>query len=542
MHSISSETQTQGNNTSPGWEAFAAHYLRYEEQPLAHLSLDTSRLAAQKDNSIEWEALSSHYQALSDKALAEMKEIESGAVVNTEEGRMVGHYWLRDASLAPSPELQDQINTRRQMAEDFAKEVHGSGQYTQMLLIGIGGSALGPQLLAESLSRCGAADKGLKAHFIDNCDPHGIDTVLENLSDHLDKTIVLAVSKSGRTPETRNGMIEVRRHFEEAGIEFAPRAVAITGEGSQLDLQAQEEGWLRIFPMSDWVGGRTSVMSVVGLVPAALMGVQIEPFLEGAAIMDRSTREGPAQSNMALRMALSWYHAGAGQGDKSMVVLPYRDSLSLLSRYLQQLVMESLGKKHNRSGDEVHQGLSVYGNKGSTDQHAYVQQLRDGLNNFFAVFIEVQEGRSGASMDLGDGTISGDHLQGFLRGTRKALYEGGRQSLTLSLAHADEVHLGALIALFERAVGFYAAMIDVNAYHQPGVEAGKEAAAEFLKVLKETELALQAAGSASASALAQQSGQDVEETWHCLNHLAANHSKVTVEKGGSPEEDQFTYL
>jgi glucose-6-phosphate isomerase len=124
----------------------------------------------------------------------------------------------------------------------------------------------------------------------------------------------------------------------------------------------------------------------------------------------------------------------------------------------------------------VNQGLSVYGNKGSTDQHAYVQQLREGVLNFFAVFIEVLQDRAGESLLVEAGVTSGDYLSGFLLGTREALYEKGRQSITLTVRDVTALTVGMLIALFERAVGLYASLVHINAYHQPGVEAGKKAA------------------------------------------------------------------
>ncbi|MDD2336742.1 MAG: glucose-6-phosphate isomerase, partial [Geobacteraceae bacterium] len=136
-----------------------------------------------------------------------------------------------------------------------------------------------------------------------------------------------------------------------------------------------EQGWLARFPMWDWVGGRTSVTSVVGLLPAALQGIDIDAFLEGASRCDALTRLPSNHKNPAARLALVWFHATSGKATRDMVVLPYKDRLLLFSRYLQQLVMESLGKEKDLSGKVVHQGLSVYGNKGSTDQHAFVQQL-----------------------------------------------------------------------------------------------------------------------------------------------------------------------
>src|SRR6185369_5019153 len=160
-------------------------------------------------------------------------------------------------------------------------------------------------------------------------------------------------------------------------------AVAVTQAGSDLDKVAVAEGWVTRFPMWDWVGGRTSELSAVGLLPAALQGFDIDSMLSGAKASDDVTRLANVKANPAAQMALMWYASGNGTGSKSMVVLPYKDRLELFSKYLQQLIMESLGKERDLSGKQVHQGLSVFGNKGSTDQHAYVQQLRDGINNFF---------------------------------------------------------------------------------------------------------------------------------------------------------------
>src|SRR2546425_13004160 len=112
--------------------------------------------------------------------------------------------------------------------------------------------------------------------------------------------------------------------------------------------------------------------------------------------MDAHTRKSKTQKNAAMLLALMWFYAGNGRGEKDMVILPYKDRLALFSRYLQQLVMESLGKEKDLDGKIVHQGIAVYGNKGSTDQHAYVQQLRDGILNFFVTFIEVRKDRHDA--------------------------------------------------------------------------------------------------------------------------------------------------
>src|SRR5207248_5003683 len=136
----------------------------------------------------------------------------------------------------------------------------------------------------------------------------------------------------------------------------------------------------------------------------------------------------------AMLLALMWFYAGNGRGEKDMVVLPYKDRLLLFSRYLQQLVMESLGKEKDLDGKTVNQGIAVYGNKGSTAQHAYVQQLRDGVLNFFVTFIEVQKDRASASVKVAGAFTSCDYLHGFLRRTPQALFDTRRASITISIS------------------------------------------------------------------------------------------------------------
>jgi glucose-6-phosphate isomerase len=223
-----------------------------------------------------------------------------------------------------------------------------------------------------------------------------------------------------------------------------------------------------------------------------------------------------------------------------MVILPYKDRLILFSRYLQQLVMESLGKERDLLGKVVHQGIAVYGNKGSTDQHAYVQQLREGVANFFVTFVEVMKDREPPSLELAPGVTSGDYLKGFLLGTRRALYENGRDNMTVTLPELSAFGLGALIALYERAVGLYASLIQVNAYHQPGVEAGKKAAGEVLDLQNELTVLLRKGMVGSAHTIAQELGRaDDEETiFHILEHLAANH-RIQRKSGTHPFDAVF---
>jgi glucose-6-phosphate isomerase len=242
--------------------------------------------------------------------------------------------------------------------------------------------------------------------------------------------------------------------------------------------------------------------------------------------MDAATRQRDLTKNPAALMALMWFHASGGRGEKDLVILPYKDRLLLLSRYLQQLVMESLGKEKDLGGKVVNQGLAVYGNKGSTDQHAYVQQLREGVSNFFATFVEVLKDRDGASLQVEENVTSGDYLLGFLLGTRRALYEKDRESMTLTVPDVSARSLGALIALYERAVGLYATLTNINAYHQPGVEAGKKAAGVVLelqlKLLGQLRGARGQGRTAEELAAAVGAPDEVETVFKVLEHLAAN--------------------
>jgi glucose-6-phosphate isomerase len=417
--------------------------------------------------------------------------------------------------------------------------------------VGIGGSALGPQFVAQALT---SANDPMTISFFDNTDPDGFGKVLFS-NDDLAATLVVVISKSGGTKETRNGQLIAKQAFQVAGLDYRKHFVAITGEGSELDTTAVSEGWLERFPMWDWVGGRTSEFSAVGLLPMALQGFDLDGFLKGAADMDKLTRKHDTKSNPAAMLALAWYHCGCGKGNKDMVILPYKDRLELFSRYLQQLVMESLGKEHDLCGAVVNQGLAVYGNKGSTDQHAYVQQLRDGIPNFFAVFIEVLRDRSprtvaaGAAeklspekLEVEPGVTSGDYLTGFYLGTRQALYEKGRESITVTIPEVSEYYVGMLIALFERAVGFYASLINVNAYHQPGVEAGKKAAAAVLNTqVRVMALLSESAQRMSVDQIANELGDPsaAETIFKILRHLAANN-RVAVSAGKTIFEDLYS--
>ncbi|MGF1460073.1 MAG: glucose-6-phosphate isomerase [Leptolyngbyaceae cyanobacterium] len=508
------------------WQRYQSWLYQHEE---LGLYLDISRI---RFDATFVEQMQPKFQS----AFADMAALEQGAIANPDEDRMVGHYWLRDPDRAPSEELKQDILRTLQDIKTFTQQVHtgalyppGQEKFTDLLCIGIGGSALGPQFVSQALT---ADYPPLEAHFIDNTDPAGIDRTLNRLGDRLATTLVIVTSKSGGTPETRNAMVEVQHRFEQIGRSFARQAVAVTGIGSNLEKIATQQGWLGTFPMHGWVGGRTSELSAVGLLPAALEGIDMLSILDGAKTMDSATRVPDLRRNPAALLAMSWYYVGEGRGLKDMVLLPYKDSLALFSRYLQQLVMESLGKERDLDGNVVNQGIAVYGNKGSTDQHAYVQQLREGVNNFFVTFIEVLQDRQGDSIVIDQDATAGDFLSGFLLGTRQALFDNQRDSITITVPNVTPQIVGALIALYERAVGLYASLVNINAYHQPGVEAGKKAAAGILKLQSDAIEGVQRASRPQTIAeLAANIGasEDIETLYKILRHLDANkrHLKLS---------------
>lgn len=464
------------------------------------------------------------------RAFAEMQRLEAGAIKNPDEKRQVTHF--SDRAAYPGSELFCEV-------EDFVEDVRSGKikgstgkKFEYAIINGIGGSALGPQLMQFAINgpywnELSKDKRGgyLRMYFLDNTDTAGVADVLDAVE--LEKTLVVSISKSGGTQETKNNMIALEAGFKEAGLEFPPHACAITMKDSQLDRLSRGAGWLKVMEMAESIGGRTSETSIVGHLPAALAGVDFQSFLAGACHMDQWTRNQDFRANPAYMLAAMWYIAGNGKGDRNMVIVPYADRLVLLSRYFQQLVMESLGKELDLDGKAVHQGLNVFGNKGGTDAHAFIQQLNDGRDDFFVTFIEVLEDALACPID---GKIAmGDYLHGFQAGLSSALRGKGRQVIEMAIQRVDEFNLGMIIALYERAVAVYAEFINVNAFHQPGVQAYKLASNSVIELLKRIEAALPSMvgfnGTAADFSAKIGCADDSVEVEGILSKLAENYDK-----------------
>ena len=214
------------------------------------------------------------------KAFDALESLENGSIANIDEGRQVGHYWLRNPKVAPSAEISDSITKEIQNISKFGASIlngeitNSDGKkYTDVFWIGIGGSGLGPLLIKESFKR---ESIGLNLHFLDNVDPEGISHKLNSILPNLDSTLFVVVSKSGGTPEPLIGMEQAMKFVLDHNQNWSSRAIAITSKGSKLDVLANNENWLDIFDLPDWVGGRTSITGAVGLLPAALIGADIK--------------------------------------------------------------------------------------------------------------------------------------------------------------------------------------------------------------------------------------------------------------------------
>lgn len=393
------------------------------------------------------------------RAKKAMRQQLAGDPVNVSEDRAVGHHWLRSPNKAPTRAIQTRIEQSQAKILALAPQPQH-----KLLLIGIGGSALGVQLVSQAL-----VDDPSRLISIDNADPRSIAETLAQVDTK--QTIPVVVTKSGNTAETHTAWQAARSHWQAQGQNWEQAAFAVTGPSSPLAATAQSwRGCLDIWP---WIGGRFCVSSAAGLLPLRLLGVDIQGFLQGAAQMDQCTDpDALEQENLALALAHLLFERQSS-GLHSLAILAYRDRLRLLGRYLQQLFMESLGKARDLEGRAVHQGLSVYGERGSTDQHSILQYLTQGRNDTLSVLVE-SRADAPAHVEASDAHLSR------LLGTYQALRAAGRPPILLSLPKLDAPSLGATIALFERSVGYFAGMAKLNAYDQPGVQAGKLASTELL--------------------------------------------------------------
>ena len=369
---------------------------------------------------------------------------------------------------------------------NYAQEVRGS--YDTVCLVGIGGSALGAWALD-----CGVrgphptqrpySTASPRLVVLDNVDPALVTAALEVMNPK--RTLVVVIAKSGATAETVATFLIVWEWLErKLGRKASSRVVAVTSpQKGELATLAARQGY-RTFPVPFNVGGRFSVLSSVGLVPAALIGLDIRKLLKGAAGMTGIAWDASLDNNLPLRSALLHYLILRLKGKSIQVAFPYSNRLWGMAFWFRQLWAESLGKAKTRGGELVNTGQTPIAALGTTDQHSQVQLYMEGPNDkvftFWAVRKAAKAGRIPRrkqgleAFDYLCGRTLEELLEAERVSTAAALSENGRPNCTLTLDRVDEEHLGAFLQLMEFQTAFMGELLDINAFDQEGVELGKK--------------------------------------------------------------------
>ena len=449
-------------------------------------------------------------QALADEGelIAKYRALLEGELMNTGEGRKVLHHLTRspDGKTATGKtvshegkDLGDFYRKGKERFFAFAEKIRsgetgpGPGKrYTAFCQIGIGGSDLGPRALSIALENWAAGEgrKTLRAEFISNVDPDDASKVVASLP--LEETLFILVSKSGTTQETLTNELFVKEKIKKAGLDPAKHMAAVTSETSPL---AHNPGYLDSFYFDDFIGGRYSSSSAVGGVILSLAyGSDVfRDFLAGANSADRAALETDIRKNACLLDALTGVWERNFLKYPYTAILPYSQALSRFPAHLQQLDMESNGKRVNRDGKVVaySTGPVVFGEPGTNGQHSFYQLLHQGTEIVPLQFIGFRE-----SQRKDDSVIDGSTSQAKLNANLAAQitafaagksdadgnreFPGGRPS---SLIYGDKLSprtLGALLAYYENKVMFQRFVWNLNSFDQEGVQLGKILAKKIL--------------------------------------------------------------
>ncbi len=392
---------------------------------------------------------------------------------------------ISDSGKVGFPGLPSDTRTAKDILK-FAGEVRGS--YETVCVVGIGGSALGawaidnamrgPHPVQPAFSR-----KNPRLVILDNVDPSFVDGALDSMDPK--KTLAVVIAKSGATAETVGTFLMVRDWMgKKLGRKASQRIVAVTsaGKGDLATLAAREK--YRTFEIPANVGGRFSVLTPVGMVPAALIGIDIRKILKGAARMTETCWAEDLAGNIALRAALYQWLIWNRKNKPIQVAFPYSNRLWGTAFWFRQLWAESLGKAKLRTGEVVNVGQTPVAALGATDQHSQVQLYIGGPNDKAFTFWAVQKhGSAGripkTKLDLeAFDYLAGQDLAKLIdaecRATAAALTEAGHPNSTFTLERVDEEHLGAFFQLLEFQTAFVGEMLGIDAFDQPGVEAGKK--------------------------------------------------------------------
>ncbi len=382
-------------------------------------------------------------------------------------------------------------NQKEVVADIVSYVAEVKDQFDSFVVLGIGGSALGPMAVQQAIRHplynelSKEKRNGYPKFYVaDNVDPEKLVSLFDIVD--LDKTLVNVITKSGSTSETMSQFMIIKEVLEnKLGKEAAKKHIVCTTDQEKGNLIkiAKEEGY-KTFYIPSAVGGRFSELTPVGLLPAAMTGIDIEGLLAGAALMDEMCQVDDIYQNPAFMYALLHY-MGMQKGKNITVMMPYADALKYMADWFAQLWAESLGKKFDRQGKEVFVGQTPVRALGATDQHSQVQLYAEGPFDKIIVFVGVDRYRANLQIPK----IYGDVPSlGFLGGTTQnqliaveqmateyAVMKAGKMNMTLTLPEVNEFTMGQALYLFEVATAFAGELMDINAFDQPGVEEGKDA-------------------------------------------------------------------
>lgn len=443
-------------------------------------------------------------QELADQSqvVQQFREMKQGKVINRIDGyesedRMVLHTAARDIFTAPvHQEATAQAKTELDKLHGFLEDlemgriVNGAGEkFTSMVMIGIGGSDLGPRALYLALAAYTTMERNVR--FIANVDPDDAAAVLGDLD--LSRTLVNVVSKSGTTLETLTNEELVRTAFTSADLDPDKHFITVTGKGSPMDNPSR---YLRSFYMFDYIGGRYSATSMVGAVTLgfALGYDALVEILRGANDIDRAADETDIRNNIPLLMALIgiWNHTFLGH--ETVAVLPYSQALIRFAAHLQQCDMESNGKSIDRQGKDlaVQSGPIIWGEPGTNGQHAFYQLLHQGTTIVPVEFIGFRYSQYQQDIIIKE-TTSQDKLLANLLAQSLAMatgrehnnpnkrFAGNRPNSILLADRLTPYTMGALLALYEAKIVMQGFLWNINSFDQEGVQLGKVLAGEILE-------------------------------------------------------------
>lgn len=403
-----------------------------------------------------------------------LQQLFHGGIVNHSEQRAAWHTEFRNP--LPCQLVQDSLNQMRQLSHSL-REKQWFFDVTDVINIGIGGSDLGPKLICEAFAD---ESTGPSVHFISNLDTTQIQTLLKKLSP--EKTIIIVTSKSFRTLETLENMHVAKQWLLDKQLDPSRHIIAITSNAS-LAVEAHQIPSSQVLLIPEWMGGRYSIWSAVGLCCAIALG--FEKFYEmhqGAYEMDQHFYHVKTAENKPIQYALMMHDALIHQDLKTVTILPYAHRLRTLPDYLQQLFMESLGKRVMKNGEPVQHptGPIVFGSAGTNSQHSFQQLMMQGTHSIFADFIlPLDQANIVASCvtqvkTLRNGVTDSDPLKQI---------PGGKMANLFVLEKLNLKTLGALLAFYEHVVVTMAFLSNINPFDQFGVEHAKRESERLLKQL-----------------------------------------------------------